>query len=1612
MPAHQNFGPRPTRGATKLIIASCLLALAVPLASAQETTTYKEQGKLIRAPRDVGVLGPDLFGDKVNLYTGNLEFVQTDVSLPGNNALPVAVGRRLAAGQLPVDNALFGRWDLEIPHLHGVFAASKGWVTGLGTVPGARCSVFGPPPTVSGSFGSNSTWNGTEYWNGSFLYIPGSGDQEILRRNAGYTQAPTGNPAFTFPLVTRNNWSFRCLTSMAAGNGAAGEAFVAVSPDGTQYQFDWLVARQLPILRKSNSAPVGFSASAPAKDGAIAPPPSPDAIDGNALSRTEVWILPTVVTDRFGNTVTYTYDTTNKWQLKTIVSNDVSGSPRTITLTYQTPGSSASSLVSSVSDGTRTWAYSYDSTTPQTANLATVTQPDGATWQLSGVFPLLADIEYLGEGGCDSPGVLNTVTVTGYMTHPSGARGDFTLTPTSHGRAGVDYQCNFDVTYQTYSPYYPKVFDSYALTKKSLSGPGLPTMAWNTTYSAEASSWAPCSGCNTSALVEVTDPAGDKTRYTFGTLFRETEGQLQQTDVFESSGSLVRSTQLRYAEPVTPFGVSDQRRGDGDFAARVKQTDRKIISQQGVDFTWLASTFNTFAQPTQVTRSSTLGPTRTETTAYNNNVSKWVLGLVASATESSTGKVMVLNSYNSTTANLESITKFGHLEQSMTYNADGTVATRKDGLNHTTTFSNYKRGIPQNVLYANSTTESATVNNIGTIASLTDAAGFATSFGYDTMGRLASITYPSADTVAWNTTTISFYKSASAQFDLPAGHWRQETTTGQAHVVNYYDGLWRPVYTERWDNTNVAGTTRLIKHQYDFAGRASYESYPKRSYAQIGDGIYYEYDALGRPTITSTISELGTLYSGNAYVNGFVKNYTDARGNTTLTSYQVFDEPSENAASNITAPEGVAIVIARDIFGKSKSITRSGGGKSATRSYVYDANERLCKTIEPETGATVQDYDLANSVAWRATGLALPSTVACDTLSVAAASKVTFGYDTLNRLTGTTYGDASPAITRTYTPDGLPLAITSNGSVWTNTYNKRRLNERESLAYGGTTYNLDRVYDANGSLSQLKYPDLSVVAYAPNALGEPTQVGTFASAVTYHPNGAIAGFTYGNGIVHTLDQNTRGLPAWSTDAGVLRDNYTYDANANVTAILDWQLGVSNRESTYDNLDRLKTAYSAPQWGTATFSYDALDNLTDSYFPSGPTARTTTHNYDPTTNRLTSIASAVSAYNLSYGYDTRGNITQRGSQAFVFDMGNRLQGATGKGTYAYDGLGHRVSVVGTDSVNRVQVYSQGGQMLFTRPTTVPVASGTKYIYLHDHVIAESSPAGVQYDHTDGLGSPVAITNSTGAVLSRTRYEPYGLTHSGAVPVIGFAGHVNAPDIGLVYMQQRYYDPVAGRMLSIDPVITDANTGGSFNRYAYAQNNPYRYIDPDGRYSDESNNQSCRDMVGNCSSYGSLTSNASNSESANKTSAQHVFTTMGSVLESGLSIYVLVFTIAVPEVAAAERIAAATAVGTGLIETGMIYRAGSGSAANLTPRLQDVNGLSATNSLTSALPGKNQIIDTSKLKQLCAVCDNAKTGHVSIGPRDASRMQEWIDSRNKQLHEFTQELLNAVIGNVKK
>ncbi|MES2949848.1 MAG: RHS repeat-associated core domain-containing protein, partial [Pseudomonadota bacterium] len=67
-------------------------------------------------------------------------------------------------------------------------------------------------------------------------------------------------------------------------------------------------------------------------------------------------------------------------------------------------------------------------------------------------------------------------------------------------------------------------------------------------------------------------------------------------------------------------------------------------------------------------------------------------------------------------------------------------------------------------------------------------------------------------------------------------------------------------------------------------------------------------------------------------------------------------------------------------------------------------------------------------------------------------------------------------------------------------------------------------------------------------------------------------------------------------------------------------------------------------------------------------------------------------------------------------------------------------------------------------------------------------------------------------------------------LGFAGKQFDPATGLSYMGARYYDPVLGRFRGVDPVAFQEANVHSFNRYAYANNNPYKYVDRDGRYAE--------------------------------------------------------------------------------------------------------------------------------------------------------------------------------------
>ena len=109
--------------------------------------------------------------------------------------------------------------------------------------------------------------------------------------------------------------------------------------------------------------------------------------------------------------------------------------------------------------------------------------------------------------------------------------------------------------------------------------------------------------------------------------------------------------------------------------------------------------------------------------------------------------------------------------------------------------------------------------------------------------------------------------------------------------------------------------------------------------------------------------------------------------------------------------------------------------------------------------------------------------------------------------------------------------------------------------------------------------------------------------------------------------------------------------------------------------------------------------------------------------------------------------------------------------------------------------------------------------------------VTYFHNDAAGTPLLATDAAGAVVWKESYQPYGAKLNNQPASlgnrIGFAGKPFDNASGLSYAGARYYDPVLGRFMGVDPAAVEPGSVHGFNRYAYANNNPYQYVDPDGR-----------------------------------------------------------------------------------------------------------------------------------------------------------------------------------------
>ena len=118
--------------------------------------------------------------------------------------------------------------------------------------------------------------------------------------------------------------------------------------------------------------------------------------------------------------------------------------------------------------------------------------------------------------------------------------------------------------------------------------------------------------------------------------------------------------------------------------------------------------------------------------------------------------------------------------------------------------------------------------------------------------------------------------------------------------------------------------------------------------------------------------------------------------------------------------------------------------------------------------------------------------------------------------------------------------------------------------------------------------------------------------------------------------------------------------------------------------------------------------------------------------------------------------------------------------------------------------------------------------------------VYYLQTDHLGSTTALSSlAVGGGLvsgSTARYLPFGgwrTTPTQTLTDRGYTGHLENMEIGLVYMNARYYVPAIGRFASADTIVPNPAEPQSFNRYAYTLNNPLRYTDPTGHCAQDDN-----------------------------------------------------------------------------------------------------------------------------------------------------------------------------------
>jgi RHS repeat-associated protein len=163
------------------------------------------------------------------------------------------------------------------------------------------------------------------------------------------------------------------------------------------------------------------------------------------------------------------------------------------------------------------------------------------------------------------------------------------------------------------------------------------------------------------------------------------------------------------------------------------------------------------------------------------------------------------------------------------------------------------------------------------------------------------------------------------------------------------------------------------------------------------------------------------------------------------------------------------------------------------------------------------------------------------------------------------------------------------------------------------------------------------------------------------------------------------------------------------------------------------------------------------------------------------------------------------------------------TYVYNAMGERIAkaVTSPQVINERFVYSGMSQLVGEYGTT-----NRDYIWLGDlpvAVVDDAIASSVNYVYADGLGTPRAVSDSTGSTVWQWVYKsnPFGEQQPTGSYIynLRFPGQYYDVESGLYYNVNRYQEPGTGRYIQSDQL----GLAGGLSTYGYVGARPLTSVD---------------------------------------------------------------------------------------------------------------------------------------------------------------------------------------------